>query len=487
MGDGELVLVVLGLLLGHRDALRALDDRVGLDVADLHPQAFVEAVERQALFDLAFPVLDGLFGRDEQVAAVHVAGLSLLDLIVREAVEEIDAVGPFLVRADLGDAEGLVLVILQRGLDGGVLAEPFYVEVDGILALMPGHAGDVVLAEEDAQVVLDLEDDVVAQYPGGAFEDKDDRTLLGDGGRAVRHRDLDPADTVFVGHPGAQQLDVVSLDDPDGLGEVAPVDLFSVCGQLLDPCADDSRLIPHAERVAEFLVENHLEGTGLLGLFFGFVRIFAAFPLFLFLPVLEDPVDDDASADGSDRPPEDGRRDLGVPEFAGLVIRFGLIVIDGVISDELVEVVLLVPFGDSEIVPCGHGELFAADHDDQLGVAVGHELVHMHVGLRIPGQQAALVGGCAPTEVIAIVLRCPSVLEGCDRDGAPDHFQTRVCLRIVVAVDRDPESQVLFVAELDFLGRILPHDFYAAGVDGLTFCEALPVRLPGHRVFGVTL
>ena len=487
VGDGELVFVVLGLLLGHRNALRALDDRIGLDVADLHPQTLVEAVERQTLFDLAFPALDGLFGRNEQVTAVHFAGLSLLDLLIREAVEEIDTVRPLLVRADLGDAEGLVLVILQRGLDGGVLAEPFYVEVDGILALMPGHAGDVVLAELDAHVVLDLEDDIVAQYPGGPFEDKDDRTLRGDRGHAVRHRDLDPADTVFVGHPGAKQLDVVSLDDPDGLGEVAPVDLFSVCGQLLDPCADDPRLIPHAERVAEFLVEDHLVGAGLPGLFFGFVRTIAAFLLFLFLPLLEDPVDDDASADCGDGPPEDGRRNLGVPEFAGLVIRLGLIIIDGIVSDELVVVVLLVPFGGSETVPCAHGELFAADGDDQLGIAVGHELVHVHVGPRIPDQQAALVAGCTPTEVIGIVLRCPSVLDGRDHDGAPDHFQSRVSLRIVVAVDRDPECQVLFVTELDFLGRIFPQDFHTAGVDGLMFGEALPVRFPGRRVFRVTL
>lgn len=73
----------------------------------------------------------------------------------------------------------------------------------------------------------------------------------------------------------------------------------------------------------------------------------------------------------------------------------------------------------------------------------------------------------------AVVIRRPSVLEGRDHDGAPDHFQSRVCLRIVVAVDRYSESQVLFVAELDFLGRILPHEFYAAVKDNLGFGTVL--------------
>ena len=105
MGDGELVLVVLGLLLGHRDALRALDDRVGLDVADLHPQALVEAVERQALLDLTHAVLDGLAGLDDQVAVVHVAGHLLLDRLVAHTIGYFHAVGLFLVRPDLGEAE----------------------------------------------------------------------------------------------------------------------------------------------------------------------------------------------------------------------------------------------------------------------------------------------------------------------------------------------------------------------------------------------
>ena len=201
MGDGELVLIVLGLLFGHRDAFCSLDDRVGLNVADLQPESLIETVDRKAFAHFALTVFELLLGRDHEIAAVHVARHlpQGLDRIFGEGVGEIHAPGTFLIRPDFGEGEGLFLVVLHLCFDTHVLAEAIDVEINRFLTVVPGHIGDVFLAENDLLVVLDLEDYLVPEDAGRSREGEDDGPARRDVVR-LRFRDPDAGAAVFAGH-----------------------------------------------------------------------------------------------------------------------------------------------------------------------------------------------------------------------------------------------------------------------------------------------
>ena len=117
--------------------------------------------------------------------------------------------------------------------------------------------------EEFNMSVLNVEDKPIPQSSSWCAEDKPDIALI----RLFFWQFIysDACSLILGSHKCFNDGDVAALSYLDLCRQVRSLYLFALGRNLLDACPHNFRHIAKHQAAAEFLVENHLEGAGLLG------------------------------------------------------------------------------------------------------------------------------------------------------------------------------------------------------------------------------
>ena len=141
-------------------------------MADIHPDAFVEAVDIEPALQFPLPGRGLRLGRDDATIRIHLSG----HIFSPSLVPDVKAPGTRFVRADFRHFDTLARVAFHPDIEEQVIPHTEDPESHVHALVLPGDKGHFILLEDDLRLLLlDLEMNVVrvGTLPAGETEGDD--------------------------------------------------------------------------------------------------------------------------------------------------------------------------------------------------------------------------------------------------------------------------------------------------------------------------